>query len=129
MNVAGQRLSTAEVEAALLAHCMVSEAAVVGIEDEISGQAVVAFVSLKSNATKDVRKALLKQVGKSIGKFALPRAVYVVDDLPKTRSGKITRRILRKILTGDTNTIGDTSTLVNPSAINEIVKVVQKLKK
>ena len=132
VNVSGHRLSTAEIEAALIEHrkrittlnkCVtdhladqVAEAAVVGIHDELSGQAVNAFVSLKEgNETNDqVRKDLVLQVRKSIGPFAAPKAVFVVDDLPKTRSGKIMRRILRKILSGEEDSLGDTST-VRPS--------------
>lgn len=92
---------------------MVAEAAVVGISDELTGQAVNAFVALKDgNETSDqVRKDLVAQVRKSIGPFAAPKAVFVVDDLPKTRSGKIMRRILRKILSGEEDSLGDTSTV------------------
>jgi acyl-coenzyme A synthetase/AMP-(fatty) acid ligase len=92
---------------------MVAEAAVVGITDELTGQAVNAFVSLKNgNETTDqVRKDLVMQVRKSIGPFAAPKAIFVVDDLPKTRSGKIMRRILRKILSGEEDSLGDTSTV------------------
>lgn len=92
---------------------MVAEAAVVGVADELTGQAVNAFVSLKSgNETNDqVRKDLVMQVRKSIGPFAAPKAVYVVEDLPKTRSGKIMRRILRKVLSGEEDSLGDTSTV------------------
>jgi acetyl-CoA synthetase len=92
---------------------MVAEAAVVGISDELTGQAVNAFVSLKNGneSTDQVRKDLVMQVRKSIGPFAAPKAVFVVDDLPKTRSGKIMRRILRKILSGEEDSLGDTSTV------------------
>lgn len=91
----------------------VAEAAVVGIHDELSGQAVNAFVALKEgNETSDqVRKDLVQQVRKSIGPFAAPKAIFVIDDLPKTRSGKIMRRILRKILSGEEDSLGDTSTV------------------
>ena len=90
-----------------------AEAAVVGINDELTGQAVNAFVSLKEgNETNDqVKKELVTQVRKSIGPFAAPKAVFIVDDLPKTRSGKIMRRILRKILSGEEDSLGDTSTV------------------
>ncbi|KAH8697655.1 hypothetical protein BGW36DRAFT_171922 [Talaromyces proteolyticus] len=113
VNVSGHRLSTAEIEAALLEHPMVAEAAVVGISDELTGQAVNAFVSLKSGneSTDQVRKDLIMQVRKSIGPFAAPKAVFAVEDLPKTRSGKIMRRILRKILSGEEDSLGDTSTV------------------
>jgi acetyl-CoA synthetase len=92
---------------------MVAEAAVVGIADELTGQAVNAFVALKEgNETNDqVRKDLIMQVRKSIGPFAAPKAVFVVEDLPKTRSGKIMRRILRKILSGEEDSLGDISTV------------------
>lgn len=92
---------------------MVAEAAVVGINDELTGQAVNAFVALKEgNETNDeVRKDLIMQVRKSIGPFASPKSVFVVEDLPKTRSGKIMRRILRKILSGEEDSLGDISTV------------------
>ncbi|KAB8074118.1 hypothetical protein BDV29DRAFT_127067 [Aspergillus leporis] len=126
VNVSGHRLSTAEIEAALLEHHMVAEAAVVGIADELTGQAVNAFVALKEgNETNDqVRKDLVMQVRKSIGPFAAPKAVFVVDDLPKTRSGKIMRRILRKILSGEEDSLGDTSTLSDPSVVDRIIETV-----
>jgi len=136
VNVSGHRLSTAEIEAALIEHRkyyrhqwweyntedvldQVAEAAVVGINDELTGQAVNAFVSLKEgNETSDqVRKDLISQVRKSIGPFAAPKAVFVVDDLPKTRSGKIMRRILRKILSGEEDSLGDISTVSNGSIV------------
>lgn len=84
-----------------------------GINDELSGQAVNAFVSLKegSESNDQVKKDLIQQVRKSIGPFAAPKAIFVIDDLPKTRSGKIMRRILRKILSGEEDQLGDTSTV------------------
>ena len=113
MNVSGHRLSTAEIEAALIEHQAVAEAAVVGINDELTGQAVNAFVAIKDgNEINDqLRKDLVLQVRKSIGPFAAPKAIFVVPDLPKTRSGKIMRRILRKILAGEEDQLGDTSTV------------------
>lgn len=131
VNVSGHRLSTAEIEAALIEHrkykvpsswywttltgslASVAEAAVVGIADELTGQAVNAFVSLKNgnDASEQIRKDLVMQVRRSIGPFAAPKAVFVVDDLPKTRSGKIMRRILRKILSGEEDSLGDVSTV------------------
>lgn len=98
---------------------MVAEAAVVGISDELTGQAVNAFVALKEgNETNDqVRKDLVMQVRKSIGPFAAPKAVFVVEDLPKTRSGKIMRRILRKILSGEEDSLGDISTVSFPTLL------------
>lgn len=85
----------------------------VGVSDELSGQAVNAFVALKdgNESTEQVRKDLILQVRKSIGPFAAPKAIFIVDDLPKTRSGKIMRRILRKILAGEEDQLGDTSTV------------------
>jgi len=131
VNVSGHRLSTAEIEAALIEHRklrrsarrsqkrtdilpdQVAEAAVVGINDELTGQAVNAFVSLKegNETTDQVKKDLVMQVRKSIGPFAAPKAIFIVDDLPKTRSGKIMRRILRKILAGEEDQLGDISTV------------------
>ena len=114
VNVSGHRLSTAEIEAALIEHHSVAEAAVVGVTDELTGQAVNAFVSLKDSngANLDaLRKEFILQGRKSIGPFAAPKAVHVVPDLPKTRSGKIMRRILRKILAGEEDQLGDTSTV------------------
>ena len=91
----------------------VAEAAVVGVNDELTGQAVNAFVALKDgNESNDqVRKDLIMQVRKSIGPFAAPKAIFVIEDLPKTRSGKIMRRILRKILSGEEDSLGDISTV------------------
>jgi acetyl-CoA synthetase len=113
VNVSGHRLSTAEIEAALIEYHAVAEAAVVGISDELTGQAVNAFVAIKDgNEINDqLRKDLILQVRKSIGPFAAPKAIFVVPDLPKTRSGKIMRRILRKILAGEEDQLGDTSTV------------------
>lgn len=113
VNVSGHRLSTAEIEAALIEHPAVGEAAVVGVADELTGQAVNAFVSVKdgNEVTDALRKEFIMQVRKSIGPFAAPKAIHIVPDLPKTRSGKIMRRILRKILAGEEDQLGDTSTV------------------
>jgi acetyl-CoA synthetase len=91
----------------------VAEAAVVGVSDELTGQAVNAFVALKEgfDHSDQIKKDLILQVRKSIGPFAAPKAIFTVDDLPKTRSGKIMRRILRKILAGEEDQLGDTSTV------------------
>lgn len=115
--MSGHRLSTAEIEAALIEHHAVAEAAVVGVADELTGQAVNAFVSIKegNEATDQLKKDLIMQVRKSIGPFAAPKMIIVVPDLPKTRSGKIMRRILRKILAGEEDQLGDTSTVSTPS--------------
>jgi len=113
VNVSGHRLSTAEIEAALIEHHAVAEAAVVGVSDELTGQAVNAFVAVKdgNEANDALRKEFIMQVRKSIGPFAAPKAVFIVPDLPKTRSGKIMRRILRKILAGEEDQLGDITTV------------------
>ena len=105
----------------------VAEAAVVGINDEMTGQAVNAFVALKSDSDeKETQKELIMQVRKSIGPFAAPKAIYVIPDLPKTRSGKIMRRILRKILSGEEDQLGDISTLSDPSVVEKIIEIVKE---
>ncbi|KAL1901384.1 acetyl-coenzyme A synthetase 2 [Sporothrix stenoceras] len=131
VNVSGHRLSTAEIEAALIEHPAVAESAVVGVHDELTGQAVNAFVAIKDgNEINDaLRKELILQVRKSIGPFAAPKAVFVVPDLPKTRSGKIMRRILRKILAGEEDQLGDITTLSDPSVVEKIISVVHEAKK
>lgn len=127
VNVSGHRLSTAEIEAALIEHTAVAESAVVGINDDLTGQAVNAFVALKFKPSDDaaIKKELILQVRKSIGPFAAPKSVILVDDLPKTRSGKIMRRILRKVLSGEEDQLGDISTLSNPEAVSSIIEVVK----
>lgn len=107
-----------------------AEAAVVGINDEMTGQAVNAFVALKDgvDSGEGTRKELVMQVRKQIGPFAAPKAVFIVDDLPKTRSGKIMRRILRKILSGEEDSLGDTSTLSDPSVVDKIIETVKQKK-
>jgi len=131
VNVSGHRLSTAEIEAALIEHHQVAEAAVVGIHDELTGQAVNAFVALKegNESNEQVKKDLILQVRKSIGPFAAPKAIFVVPDLPKTRSGKIMRRIMRKILAGEEDQLGDTTTLSDPSVVEKIIEIVHQAKK
>ncbi|KAI9901816.1 hypothetical protein N3K66_003633 [Trichothecium roseum] len=131
VNVSGHRLSTAEIEAALLEHHSIAEAAVVGVADELTGQAVNAFVALKegNEASDALRKEFVMQVRKSIGPFAAPKAVHVVPDLPKTRSGKIMRRILRKILAGEEDQLGDITTLSDPSIVAKIIDIVHAEKK
>ena len=124
-------MSTAEIEAALIEHSGVAEAAVVGINDELTGQAVNAFVALKDGTDpgEGTRKDLILQVRKQIGPFAAPKAIFIVEDLPKTRSGKIMRRILRKILSGEEDSLGDTSTLSDPSVVDKIIDTVKQGKK
>lgn len=133
VNVSGHRLSTAEIEAALIEHELVGESAVVGYADDLTGQAVAAYVSLKSTVKIDdaeaVKKELVLTVRKEIGPFAAPKLILLVDDLPKTRSGKIMRRILRKVLAGEEDQLGDISTLSNPGVVDQIISVVKSAKK
>ncbi|KIL66560.1 hypothetical protein M378DRAFT_185923 [Amanita muscaria Koide BX008] len=130
INVSGHRLSTAEIESALILHRGVAETAVVGIHDELTGQAVEAFVTLKPEFKYDpaeepaLVKELVLQVRKVIGPFAAPKRVVIVGDLPKTRSGKIMRRILRKITAGEGDQLGDLSTIADPSVVDSIKKKV-----
>ncbi|KAI5462819.1 acetyl-coenzyme A synthetase 2 [Mariannaea sp. PMI_226] len=130
INVSGHRISTAEIEAALIEHPTASEAAVVATADEITGQASNAFVVLKpesvgSTVHHEVHHELRMQVRMVIGPFATPKAIFVVTDLPKTRSGKIMRRILRKILAGEEDQLGDISTLADPSVVAHIIETVR----
>ena len=121
MNVSGHRISTTEVESALVGHSGVAEAAVVGASDETTGQGICAFVILESHAKdsgNDMVEELRAQVAKEIGKIARPREIHVVPELPKTRSGKIMRRLLRDVAEG--RELGDTSTLVDPSVFEAI---------
>lgn len=131
VNVSGHRLSTAEIEAALIEHPNVAESAVVGVSDDLTGQAVNAFVALKNKPTDALatKKELILQVRKTIGPFAAPKNVLIVEDLPKTRSGKIMRRILRKVLAGEEDQLGDISTLSNPDAVENIINVVKSERK
>ena len=120
MNVSGHRISTAEVESALVGHSGVAEAAVVGASDDDTGQGICAFVILAANTpdNEDMVDELREQVAKEIGKIARPREIHVVPELPKTRSGKIMRRLLRDVAEG--RELGDTSTLVDPSVFEAI---------
>ena len=124
INVSGHRLGTAEVESALVAHHDVAEAAVVGFPHDIKGQGIYAFVTLKVGAEpSDKLNTELKQwVGREIGAIAKPDVIQFAPGLPKTRSGKIMRRILRKIGEGDTSNLGDTSTLADPGVVADLVK-------
>ncbi len=121
MNVSGHRLSTAELESSLVRHKAVAEAAVIGKPDELTGQAIVAFVTLKSDyqASDELTAELREWVGHEIGKFARPQQIRFSDALPKTRSGKIMRRLLREIVTSDRVT-GDITTLEDLSVINRL---------
>lgn len=120
LNVAGHRIGTMELESALVEHSSVAEAAVVGVEDEIKGQAIAAFVILKEHATKgaEIEQKLIDHLAKTIGPIAKPKHLIVVPDLPKTRSGKIIRRLLKAILEG--HELGDLTTLANPDVIEHL---------
>ncbi|HZN57172.1 MAG TPA: acetate--CoA ligase [Planctomycetota bacterium] len=124
INVSGHRIGTAEVESALVGHTSVAEAAVVGMPHEIKGQGIYAFVTLKSGVepTEELRKVLVQHVRKEIGAHASPDEIQFTPALPKTRSGKILRRILRKIASGDAKDLGDTTTLADPTVIDSLVR-------
>ncbi len=119
MNVSGHRISTTEVESALVSHSAVAEAAVVGANDATTGQAIIAYVTLVGGASVD-EKDLRHHVAKEIGAIAKPKTIYFTPDLPKTRSGKIMRRLLRDVAEG--RNLGDTTTLADASVVNELQK-------
>ncbi len=123
INVSGHRMGTAEVESALVLHPKVAEAAVVGFPHEIKGQGIYAYVTLVADAepTEALRKELVAWVRKEIGPIAAPDVIQWAPGLPKTRSGKIMRRILRKIAANETDSLGDTSTLADPGVVNDLV--------
>jgi acetyl-CoA synthetase len=123
INVSGHRMGTAEVESALVAHSMVAEAAVVGYPHEIKGQGIYAYVTLMNDVepTDDLKRDLVKWVRQEIGPIASPDLVQWAPGLPKTRSGKIMRRILRKIAENDFGALGDTSTLADPSVVDDLI--------
>jgi acetyl-CoA synthetase len=120
LNVSGHRISTAELESALAAHADCSECACVGVPDDLTGQAVVAFCCVRPERLSSVELAaeLKLAVRTTIGPFAAPKRILLVRDLPKTRSGKVMRRVLRKICAGED--LGDTSTLADPAIVGEL---------
>ncbi|OSI65193.1 acetate--CoA ligase [Bradyrhizobium canariense] len=130
INVSGHRMGTAEVESALVAHEKVSEAAVVGYPHDIKGQGIYAYVTLMAGIepTEDLRKELVTWVRKEIGPIAAPDQIQFSPGLPKTRSGKIMRRILRKIAEDEPGSLGDTSTLADPGVVDDLVKNRQNKK-
>jgi len=130
INVAGHRLGTAEVESALVAHPKVSEAAVVGYPHDIKGQGIYAYVTLMAGEkpSEDLRKELVGWVRKEIGPIASPDLIQFAPGLPKTRSGKIMRRILRKIAEDEFGNLGDTSTLADPAVVDDLVNNRQNKK-
>ena len=124
INVSGHRMGTAEVESALVAHKDVAEAAVVGFPHEIKGQGIYAYVTLNAGEEPSdaVRAELVKWVRKEIGPIATPDVIHFAPGLPKTRSGKIMRRILRKIAEGDVSNLGDISTLADPGVVEVLLR-------
>jgi acetyl-CoA synthetase len=124
INVSGHRIGTAEVESALVSHRDVAEAAVVGYPHDVKGQGIYAYVTLKEGAAKSdkLKKELKNHVRKEIGPIAMPDVIQFADGLPKTRSGKIMRRILRKIAAGETHDLGDTTTLSDPRVVESLLK-------
>jgi len=123
LNVSGHRIGTAELESALVAHDDVAEAAVVGYPHEVKGQGIYAYVTLVRDAepTEPLREALVQHVRSQIGPIAKPDHIQFTDSLPKTRSGKIMRRIIRKIAAGEYDDLGDTSTLADPGVVETLI--------
>jgi acetyl-CoA synthetase len=123
INVSGHRMGTAEVESSLVAHAKVSEAAVVGYPHDIKGQGIYAYVTLMAGTepSEELRKELVAWVRKDIGPIASPDQIQFAPGLPKTRSGKIMRRILRKIAEDEPGSLGDTSTLADPAVVDDLV--------
>jgi acetyl-CoA synthetase len=131
INVSGHRLGTAEIENAINGHPLVHESAVVGFPHPIKGQGIYAYVvctEFSTGGKEGIRTSVLKTVSKFIGPFARPDKVQIVTGLPKTRSGKIMRRILRKIAENQTDNFGDTTTLLNPEIIDELLEGAKELK-
>jgi len=129
INVSGHRLGTAEIENAINTHPYVVESAVVGYPHDIKGQGVHAYIitDRKVKSEQAFKDEVLSTVTREIGPIAKPERIQVVGGLPKTRSGKIMRRILRKIASGDTSKLGDTSTLLNPGIVEELIEGAEKL--
>lgn len=123
LNVSGHRMGTAEIESALVAFDKIAEAAIVGVPHDIKGQAIYAYITLNAGEypNAELHKEVKDWVRKEIGPIATPDVLHWTDSLPKTRSGKIMRRILRKIATGDTSNLGDTSTLADPSVVDKLI--------
>jgi acetyl-CoA synthetase len=124
LNVSGHRIGTAEVENAINEHPTVIESAVVGYPHDIKGQGIYTFVICQNNTLKNdvLEKEILDVVAKFLGAFAKPDKIQIVAGLPKTRSGKIMRRILRKIAENEIENIGDTTTLLDPAVVDDIIK-------
>ncbi len=124
LNVSGHRIGTAEVESALVAHPLVAQAAVVGKPHPIKGQAISSFVTLVEGAeeSEELLKELVMEVRSGVGPFAAPDQIVITPSLPMTRSGKIMRRILRKIVAGEADELGDVSTLADPSVVDTLIE-------
>jgi acetyl-CoA synthetase len=124
INVSGHRIGTAEVESALVSHTAVAEAAVVGFPHDIKGQGIYAYVTLKQGmmGSPSLRDELIQHVRRAIGALATPDVIHWAPALPKTRSGKIMRRILRKVAAGEFDQLGDTSTLADPGVVDQLVQ-------
>ena len=124
LNISGHRLGTAEVESALVAHQQVAEAAVVGYPHDIKGQGIYCYVTLNAGLEGDdgLKQILVQWVRKEIGPIATPDLIQFAPGLPKTRSGKIMRRILRKIAEDDFDNLGDTSTLADPAVVDDLIE-------
>lgn len=137
LNISGHRLGTAEIESCLITHADVVEAACVGVPHDIKGQCMFAYVILSDAAkdgagdglAEDKQKELRQLVREEIGAFAAPEAIIVVDAVPKTRSGKIMRRLLRKIACKEYDSLGDISTLANPDAVAKVIENRKKCPK
>jgi acetyl-CoA synthetase len=129
LNVSGHRLGTAEIESALVLHPKIAEAAVVGFDHPIKGQGIYAFVTLMigENFDGEFNNELKQFVSKAIGAIAKPDLIQNAPGLPKTRSGKIMRRILRKIAEGDLSNLGDTTTLADPTVVESLIENKQSL--
>ncbi|MHA1812563.1 MAG: AMP-binding enzyme, partial [Candidatus Thorarchaeota archaeon] len=123
LKVSGHRLGTAEIESALVSHPAVAEAAVVGFPHEIKGEDIYAFVTLKAGVERsdELKQELRQHVRKEVGPIATPAKIQFADALPKTRSGKIMRRILKRIAAGQVDDLGDTTTLADPSVVKKLV--------
>ena len=129
LNVSGHRLGTAEIESALVLHSKVAEAAIVGFDHPIKGQAIYAFVTLMTGEdfNDELSNELKQFVSKEIGSIARPELIQNAPGLPKTRSGKIMRRILRKIAEDDLTNLGDTTTLADPYVVDSLIENKQRL--
>ncbi|MGB5444441.1 MAG: acetyl-coenzyme A synthetase, partial [Psychromonas sp.] len=130
LNVSGHRMGTAEIESALVSHPKIAEAAVVGVPHAIKGQGIYAYVTLNEGefSSPELYAEVKQWVRKEIGAIAIPDIIHWAEGLPKTRSGKIMRRILRKIATGESDSLGDTSTLADPSVVEQLIKEKQEMR-